>query len=130
MTLLTGAEVLSLETGSGGREVTGVVVSRDGQREVYQGDIVALSAGAANSAKILLRSASDEHPDGLANSSGQVGRNYMFHNSLAMVALGKERNDTVYQKSSRPSTTSTRPVTAASTRWCRSRCWASRTPRR
>ena len=98
VTLLTGAEVLSLETGSGGRVITGVVVSRDGQREVYQGDIVALSAGAGNSAKILLRSASDEHPDGLANSSGQVGRNYMFHNSLAMVALAKERNETVYQK--------------------------------
>jgi choline dehydrogenase-like flavoprotein len=78
--------------------VTGVVVSRGGQREVYQGDIVALAAGAANSARILLRSASDEHPDGLANGSGQVGRNYMFHNSKAMVALGKERNDTVYQK--------------------------------
>jgi len=98
VTLLTGAEVLSLETGSGGRVVTGVVVSRGGQREVYQGDIVALSAGATNSAKILLSSASDEHPDGLANGSGQVGRNYMFHNSKAMVALGKERNDTVYQK--------------------------------
>jgi hypothetical protein len=41
VTLLTGAEVLSLETGSGGRVVTGVVVSRGGQREVYQGDIVA-----------------------------------------------------------------------------------------
>jgi hypothetical protein len=75
VTLLTGAEVLSLETGSGGRVVTGVVVSRGGQREVYQGDVVALSAG-------------------LANGSGQVGRNYMFHNSKAMVALGKERNDT------------------------------------
>jgi choline dehydrogenase-like flavoprotein len=98
VTLLTGAEVLSLETGSGGRVVTGVVVSRDGQREIYQGDIVALAAGATMSAKILLRSATDEHPDGLANGSGQVGRNYMFHNSKAMVALGKERNDTVYQK--------------------------------
>ena len=51
VTLLTGAEVLSLETGSGGRVVTGVVVSRGGQREVYQGDIVALSAGATNSAR-------------------------------------------------------------------------------
>jgi choline dehydrogenase-like flavoprotein len=58
VTLLTGAEVLSLETGSGGRVVSGVVVSRGGQREVYRGDIVAVSAGATNSAKILLRSAS------------------------------------------------------------------------
>ena len=57
-----------------------------------------VSAGAANSAAILLRSASDRHPDGLANGSGQVGRNYMYHNSKAVVALGKERNDTVFEK--------------------------------
>ena len=99
VTLLTGAEVLQPGDGSGGRggHRRGGR-PRSGQREVYQGDIVVLSARAANSAKILLRSASDAHPDGLANGSGQVGRNYMFHNSMAMVALGKERNDTVYQK--------------------------------
>ena len=59
---------------------------------------MALCAGAANSARILLRSASDRHPGGLANGSDQVGRNYMFHNSKAVVALGKEPNDTVFQK--------------------------------
>ena len=60
---------------------------------------MACPAGAANSAKILLRlGAATRHPDGLANGSGQVGRNYMFHNSKAMVALAKERNDTVFQK--------------------------------
>ena len=57
-----------------------------------------LAAGAANSAKILLNSASDAHPAGLANGSDQVGRNYMYHNSKAAVALGKEPNDTVFQK--------------------------------
>ena len=98
VTLLTGAEVTKLETDDSGRTVTGVVVSRDGNREVYTGDIVALSAGAANSAKILLNSASDAHPHGLANGSDQVGRNYMFHNCLAVVALAKEKNDTVFQK--------------------------------
>ena len=54
--------------------------------------------GASNSAKILLRSANDKHPNGLANGSDQVGRNYMFHNSKAVVALSKERNDTTFQK--------------------------------
>src|SRR6185312_1667216 len=54
--------------------------------------------GAANSAKILLNSASGAHPRGLANGSDQVGRNYMFHNCLAVVALAKEKNDTVFQK--------------------------------
>ena len=70
----------------------------DGKEEVYHGDIVVLAAGAANTAKILLRSASDACPTGLANGSDQVGRNYMFHNSKAVVALGKEPNDTVFQK--------------------------------
>ena len=98
VTLLTGAEVTRLETDASGRTVTGVVVERDGEREVYTGDIVAVSAGAANSAKILLNSASDTHPQGLANGSDQVGRNYMFHNCKAVVALAKEPNDTVFQK--------------------------------
>ena len=57
-----------------------------------------LSAGATNSAKVLLASTSDAHPTGLANGSDQVGRNYMFHNSKAVVALAKERNDTSFQK--------------------------------
>jgi choline dehydrogenase-like flavoprotein len=98
VTLLRNAEVTKLETDDSGRTVTGVVVSRDGEREVYRGDIVAVCAGAANSAKLLLNSASDRHPNGLANGSDQVGRNYMFHNCKAIAALSKEPNDTVYQK--------------------------------
>jgi choline dehydrogenase-like flavoprotein len=98
VTLLVNAEVQRLETDPSGRTVTSVIISRDGSQETYEGDIVVVAAGAANSARILLRSASDRHPDGLANGSGQVGRNYMYHNSKAMVALGKEPNDTVFQK--------------------------------
>ena len=98
LTLLTAAEVTKLETDDSGRTVTGVVVSRNGNREVYRADIVAVSAGAANSAKLLLNSATDRHPRGLANGSDQVGRNYMFHNCKAVVALSEERNYTVFQK--------------------------------
>jgi|SRR6185437_3008508 len=98
VTLLVGAEVVKLETGADGREVTGVVVDRAGNREVYEADLVVLAAGAVNSAKLLLRSGNDRHPNGLANGSDQVGRNYMFHNSKAVVALGKEPNDTAFQK--------------------------------
>jgi choline dehydrogenase-like flavoprotein len=98
VTLLVNAEVQRLETDPSGRQVTGVVVSRDGNTEVYAGDIVVVCAGAANTARILLRSASDQHPKGLANGSDQLGRNYMFHNSRAVVALSGEENDTVYQK--------------------------------
>jgi choline dehydrogenase-like flavoprotein len=59
---------------------------------------VVLAAGAANSAKILLRSASDAHPAGLANGSDQVGRNYMYHVSKAVSGFGAEVNDTIFQK--------------------------------
>jgi len=98
VTLLTGATATRLETDPAGRTVTGVVVDRDGTTEVYRADIVVVAAGASNSAKLLLNSATNAHPTGLANGSGQVGRNYMFHNCKAVVSLGKEPNDTVFQK--------------------------------
>ena len=78
--------------------MTEVVVERNGQSETYQGDIVVVSGGAANSAKLLLQSANDRHPNGLANGSDQVGRNYMFHNSVAVLAVSKEPNPTQFQK--------------------------------
>ena len=74
------------------------MVERDGQRETFEGDLVVVSCGAANSAKLLLASATDEHPRGLANGSDQVGRNFMFHNSQAVLALSKEENPTIFQK--------------------------------
>jgi choline dehydrogenase-like flavoprotein len=98
ITLVTGAEVVKLETDPSGRTVTGVVTTLDGEREVYTADMVVVSAGAANTAKLLLASANDAHPGGLANGSDQVGRNYMFHNCKAVVAMSKEENDTVFQK--------------------------------
>jgi choline dehydrogenase-like flavoprotein len=98
VTLLTNAEVIQLKTNSSGREVTEVVVSHGGKIESFQGGIVVVSAGAANSARILLLSANEKHPNGLANGSDQVGRNYMFHNSQAVVALSFEANLTHFQK--------------------------------
>jgi choline dehydrogenase-like flavoprotein len=98
VTLLVGAEVVRLDTDATGGTVTDVVVNRNGQTETYRGDVVVVSAGAANTAKLLLASANDRHPNGLANSSDQVGRNYMFHNSKAVVALSEDANDTLYQK--------------------------------
>jgi choline dehydrogenase-like flavoprotein len=98
VTLLTGAKVQRLETDPHGREVRSVVVEHDGEALRFSADIVVVSAGAANSAKILLQSANDCHPNGLANAADQVGRNYMFHNSTAVVALSKRPNDTVFQK--------------------------------
>jgi choline dehydrogenase-like flavoprotein len=98
VTLATNAPVVRLKTSASGREVTEVVVDRNGTMETYTGSIVVVSAGAANSARLLLMSANDKHPKGLANGSAQVGRNYMFHNSAAVVALSKRENPTMFQK--------------------------------
>jgi len=98
VTLLTRAEAVRLETNSTGTAVTEVVVEHEGHLERYSGDLVVLSCGAANSAKLLLASANDSHPAGLANGSDEVGRNYMYHNSQAVLALSKEPNPTVFQK--------------------------------
>lgn len=98
LTLLTGAYVSRVETDDAGKMVTGVVVTRAGSKERFTGDIVVVACGALSSALLLLRSANDKHPNGLANGSGQVGRNYMRHNQSILMALMPERNDTVFQK--------------------------------
>ncbi len=98
VTLMTNARAVGLHTNSAGSAVTEVEVEHDGERETFAADIVVVSCGAANSAKLLLSSANDKHPNGLANGSDQVGRNYMFHNSQAVLALSKEENPTVFQK--------------------------------
>ncbi|HUR94976.1 MAG TPA: GMC family oxidoreductase [Gemmatimonadales bacterium] len=97
-TLLTGAYVSRLETSGSGREVTRVLVERDGARERYSADVVVVSAGAINSAALLLRSVSDQHPRGLANGSDVVGRHYMGHINSVLMALSKCPNPTVFQK--------------------------------
>jgi choline dehydrogenase-like flavoprotein len=96
--LLTGAYVERLETSPSGREVTRVVVRREGRVEEYAADIVVASAGAINSAALLLRSANDRHPDGLANGSGVVGRHYMGHVNSVLMAISKCPNPTIFQK--------------------------------
>ncbi|HEY5380407.1 MAG TPA: GMC family oxidoreductase [Pseudolabrys sp.] len=98
LSLLTNAYVSRLETDPAGRCVTRVHVTRDGQDEQYSADIVVVACGALSSALLLLRSANDRHPNGLANGSGQVGRNYMRHNQSVLMALLRKPNETVFQK--------------------------------
>jgi choline dehydrogenase-like flavoprotein len=98
VTLLTGRKVVRLETDPAGKSVTEVVCQTEGGEERWTGDIVVLAAGAANSAVILLASANAAHPDGLANGSDQVGRNYMFHTLTAMVSLTAEPVDVTFPK--------------------------------
>jgi choline dehydrogenase-like flavoprotein len=98
VTLLTNAYVSRLETDPSGRTVNRVTVERNGIDETYSADIVVVAGGAINSAALLLRSASEQHPDGLGNSSGVVGRHLMLHNNSSLIAFSKTPNPTKFQK--------------------------------
>lgn len=98
VTLLTHAKVERLLTDARGGTVTKVVVDRRGAHESYSADLVVVSCGATNSAALLLRSASDRHPNGLANSSDVVGRNYMAHINSGVIAISRTPNPTKFQK--------------------------------
>ena len=98
VTLLTGAKVTKLKTGSAGKQVTGVLFEHNGENLEVSADIVVVSCGAINSAALLLRSAGSDHPNGLANRSGVVGRHYMGHTNSVVMALSLCPNPTVFQK--------------------------------
>src|SRR3954470_22466269 len=98
VTLRTHARVKRLEPDSSGRSVKRVVVERRGAEEAFSADIVVVSCGAVNSAALLLRSAGDTHPNGLANSSDVVGRHYMAHLNSAVIAISRTPNPTRFQK--------------------------------
>lgn len=97
--LLTRTTVTRLMAGSDGRTVTEAVAERDGRAVRIRAQRFVVACGAVNSAALLLRSSSNPHPDGLANSSGLVGRNYMVHNSTFLVAVDpRRRNPVQFQK--------------------------------
>lgn len=99
VSLITGAQVLRLETSPNGKQVTAVVFVKDGVQRHMQAKVFAVAAGAVQSAALLLQSANHNHPAGLANSSDQLGRNFMNHNTTAMLALDPFRpNTSIYQK--------------------------------
>jgi choline dehydrogenase-like flavoprotein len=98
LTLLTNSYVDKLTTDSQGRRISGVNVLRGGEQTTYSGDIVVVACGALSSALLMLRSGNDDHPNGLANRSSQVGRNYMRHNNAVLMAISRTPNPTKFQK--------------------------------
>jgi choline dehydrogenase-like flavoprotein len=98
LTLWTEAYVERLVTDPAGRTVTGVEVVHGEDRLTVSGDVVVVACGALSSALLMFRSACGAHPAGLANSSGQVGRNYMRHNNSTVLAISKTPNPTKFQK--------------------------------
>jgi choline dehydrogenase-like flavoprotein len=99
VTLWTNALARRLVTDSGGKRIEAVEVERAGETMRVTALLVVVSCGAVNSAALMLRSATDKHPDGLANSSGLVGKRYMAHLATMMQGFHPFRvNDTVFQK--------------------------------
>ena len=76
-----------LITDDAGRRIVAAEFQRDGVTEMIRAALFVLSAGAINSALLLQRSANAQHPNGLANSSGAVGRRYMNHNTSCLMGL-------------------------------------------
>jgi choline dehydrogenase-like flavoprotein len=121
VTLMTNSRVVRLVTNAAGTAVTGVEVihsgpgtsygseatatttyapaaSPSGVPAMYTADLFAVCAGAVNSAVLLLASANDKHPKGLANGSDQVGRNFMYHQADALLAISTIANGDAYTK--------------------------------
>jgi len=98
VTLKIEAKVIRLYTSASGRQVNGVEVEIAGERQMFSGEIVVVACGAINSAVLLLKSANDRHPNGLANSSALVGRNYMTHKLKVIAAVSVEPHSTAYTK--------------------------------
>ncbi|AZB07908.1 GMC family oxidoreductase [Chryseobacterium sp. G0162] len=96
--LMTNAKVVKLNTDSSGKRITEVIIEQGEGTKALTAEFVVLSAGAINSAAILLQSKNNQFPNGLANTSDQVGRNYMFHQNTALIALYTEPNPTKFGK--------------------------------
>ena len=97
VTLLTGTKARRLV--ATGRQITGLEVEGPRGAMTLRAPTMCLCAGAVMTAALLLASADDDHPAGLANQSGQVGRNFMNHNLTAMIAFNPfRRNRSVYEK--------------------------------
>lgn len=97
--LLTGTTITRLATDPAGDHITAAHGSRQGRPVTVRGQRFVLAAGAVNSAVLLLASATERHPDGLGNSSGLLGRNYMVHNSTFLIGFHPlRRNRTRWQK--------------------------------
>ncbi len=99
VTLLTEAKAVRLLTSASGRQVSGVLADVKGEQITFTGDIVVVSCGAVNSSALLLRSANDRHPHGLANGSRLVGRNLMKHVLGSLIGVSTVKaNPSKFQK--------------------------------
>jgi choline dehydrogenase-like flavoprotein len=88
--LLTGARVTRILLNNQGLASGALYRDREGQTQRIDARLVLLAGHAIGSARLLLNSVSDRFPDGLANRSGQVGRNLMMHPLCRIVGFFDE----------------------------------------
>jgi choline dehydrogenase-like flavoprotein len=98
VTLKTGARAVRLHTNPSGTVVKAVQAEVGEQEYLFLGDIIVLSCGAINSAVLLLQSANEKHPKGLANNSEFVGRNLMKQSMSVLVQLSSTANSGLFQR--------------------------------
>lgn len=98
VTLIINAKAERLVTSEDGKSVDYIEVTVNDELMRFKAAIIVVACGAINSAALLLKSANPQHPNGLANSSGQLGRNFMKHNSAAMLGVSLKENLTKFQK--------------------------------
>jgi choline dehydrogenase-like flavoprotein len=98
VTLWTNACARRLVTDPSGNRIESIEVERHGAVERVSAKTVVVSCGAINSAALLLRSVTDRHPNGLANSSGLVGRRYMAHLATMLEGVRWRKNTDEFQK--------------------------------
>lgn len=99
VTLKTGAKVVQLLTNPSGLAIKAVQVEIGDRAYLFLADLIVLACGAINSAALLLRSANEKHPEGLANQSGQVGRNLMKHLMTVIAQRSPNANSGLFQRS-------------------------------
>ncbi len=88
--LITGARVRNITTDSAGRANGALWIDRQGREHRQSAKAIVLAANGIGTPRLLLLSASSSFPDGLANSSGMVGKNLMLHPNSETIGLYDE----------------------------------------
>jgi choline dehydrogenase-like flavoprotein len=88
--LRTRSRVFEITVDAGGRATGASYIDADGQRVHQPAGAVVVAANGIGTPRLLLLSASSQHPEGLANSSGLVGKNLMFHPSAMVTGVFDE----------------------------------------
>jgi choline dehydrogenase-like flavoprotein len=92
-TLITGARVREVIVDRGGRACGAMWLDRDGREHEQRAHAVVVCCNGVGTPRLLLNSTSALFPDGLANSSGLVGKNLMLHPNASVMGVYEDPMD-------------------------------------